>query len=509
MSNQADVMEFAKTCKLKRKTIMESPIVYGSVIAGKAKILKYTIWRVFVALRDRETGELLELRTAYIKRAALPENAYAVYWTESGREDGKIKVAPETPVYIGLNAGNANETTALTQAILEARSAFNLKIRKGGAVNKADLRDPRNQYSIENLLAEGGAKSWRVYPMALHDVSDTTATGTSNWRHMTFPGYIQPKYDGTRFMIVGHPQITVANGSLMDKIDGYSRGLESYEGHDHILTAMQPVVAKYPGWYFDGELWKSGYGLQHISGSSRRLEGSTRPEALKLDYYIFDMFKLDEPLPWNERMAKLLSVREEFFSGSTEPEKTIVFAPTYEYSSRETAEAKYQEFLDSGYEGGVLRNADSPYEFGVTKEVRSYKTMKLKPMPDDEWPVIGFTEGGRGKDIGALKWILETNAETLAGHNAKYGLSAKLKPVADDNRFDAVPKGMTYDERRAAFKYLSDNPKYFDQNLKGQLMRVQYSIISDFGKPQQPKVLGFHDLALNKKFIADYSRLLE
>lgn len=135
--------------------------------------------------------------------------------------------------------------------------------------------------------------------------------------------------------------------------------------------------------------------------------------------------------------------------------------------------------------------------------------MKIKPMPDDEWPVVNYTDGAKGKDVGALKWILETNDEVIAGHNAKYNMDAKLKPLIDDNKFDAVPKGMTYKERYAAYQYLQRNPKYFDEHLRGKLMRIQYSIISDFGKPQQPKVLGFRDLDLNKKFMSDISTLLE
>jgi len=511
--NQTDVIEFAKICKIKGG-VMESPVIYGVTLAGKEKVMKYNTWQIFIGIRDNNTGELINVRIPYIKRGALPEEAYAVYWTKSGREDGKQTISKETPIMSGLNFGNSNETTAFTQAILDARSAYNLKLRKGGAISKDALRDPREAHSIEDLFDDTnrGATPWRVHPMALQDVSDTTPSGASNWRHITYPGYIQPKYDGTRFIIVGHPNIFPDAPEGKKGIDGFSRGLESYEGHDHILQAMLPVVRKYPGLYFDGELWKIGYGLQHISGSSRRLADSKRPEALKLNYYIFDCFQLDEPKkPWSERMTMLEEIRKEFFpiDSSVQKEEMIIFAPCVMYNDQNEAEALYKKYLADGYEGGVLRNADSPYEYGIVKEVRSYKTMKIKPAPDDEWPVVGFAQGNRGKDVGAIKWILETNDTVLAGHNAKYGMKAKLKPLLDDNKFDVVPKGMTYKERYAAYQYLMQNPEYFDKYLKGQLMRVQYSIISDFGKPQQPKALGFRDLDLNKKFIDDISTLLD
>lgn len=63
---------------------------------------------------------------------------------------------------------------------------------------------------------------------------------------------------------------------------------------------------------------------------------------------------------------------------------------------------------------------------------------------------------------------------------------------------------MTYEQRYAAYKFLKNNPDYFETRLKGQKMRVQFSIISDYGKPQQPKVLGFRDIELNNEFLSKF-----
>jgi ATP-dependent DNA ligase len=493
-ANQRDVMEFAMKCK-RHEGLMKSPIVW-SIKKGKA--LRYTKWQIFLGLRDADNKEI-PVTVEHIKRAAVPDGVMAVYWSVSGLEGGKQTKSKETFISNGKNFGKNNETTVLTQAILDLRSEFNLKLRKGGATSKSSLITPGSVVTFEQLFESKtrGSCPWRVHQMALQDVQHTTKAGTSNWRHMTFPGFIQPKYDGTRFTVVGSPLL---EKSRIKGIDGFSRGLETVEGHDHILTELLPIVQKYPGLYLDGELWKEGYGLQTISGSSRRLDSSRKNnggDALKLDFYIFDCFYLDKKVPWIERRELLKEI-----SLSSDKECSIKFAPDREYKSRDEAMTFFQEYVDQGYEGGVLRNSDSLYEYGLVREVRSYTSMKIKPVKDEDWPVIGFTNGEIGKDVGALIWILEVNEDLLAELNVKYEMEAKLLPTAAENQFTAVTKGFTYKERYAAFQFLTKNPKYFTTHLKDQLMRVQYSIISEYGKPQQPKILGFRDLKVNKAFIA-------
>lgn len=503
-ANQKDVMEFARKCKIYEGTL-KSPIVWS--VKQMRNQIKYTKWQIFISLYNDD--DKLNITAAHIKRGALPEGTVAHYWTTSSQEGGKVTTSKETVITTGKNVGSTNETTVLTQAILDVRSEFNAKLRRGGSTDKDTLILPGTAVSFDTLFNDKGRgpTPWRVHQMALQDVSKVTAAGSSNWRYMTFPGYIQPKYDGTRFTVVGSPLIV---NTKVAGIDGFSRGLESYEGHEHILKALLPVVQEYPGLYLDGELWKKGVGLQFISGSARRLEGSKSSDPIKLDYYIFDCFWLDKLLGWEDRRKLLLDIQSRFFptEQNQNQEQVVLFAPSRQYNSKEEALEMYEEFIEDGYEGGVLRNKDSPYEYGLVKEKRSYQTMKIKPMPDEDWPVVGFTSGDRGKDVGAIKWILEATAETITRINEKYELKTALLPNPAANRFTAVTKGLDYPERYAAFQFLTSNPEYFEKNLAGKLMRVQYSIISAYGKPQQPKVLGFRDLDLNKRFLTDIRSLI-
>ena len=133
--------------------------------------------------------------------------------------------------------------------------------------------------------------------------------------------------------------------------------------------------------------------------------------------------------------------------------------------------------------------------------MRSHTTLKIKPMDDDEWPVIGWTQGSKGKDVGAIKWILTVTPETIKQHKQKHNPDIVYPSDPNDRTYDAVTKGLDYEQRYAAFQFLTANPDYFDKHLRDQPMSVQFSIISKFGKPQQPKVLGFRNPVVQKKWL--------
>ena len=61
--------------------------------------------------------------------------------------------------------------------------------------------------------------------------------------------------------------------------------------------------------------------------------------------------------------------------------------------------------------------------------------MKIRPIFDDGFTVVGYTQGTRGKDVGAVIWECEVP-----------------KPV--DRLFTVVPKDMTYEDRYAVYECL-------------------------------------------------------
>ena len=84
--------------------------------------------------------------------------------------------------------------------------------------------------------------------------------------------------------------------------------------------------------------------------------------------------------------------------------------------------------------------------------------LKMKPYYNTaEYKIIGYTGGLKGKDTGALIFIMETS---------------------DCNPFNAVPS-MTLKERKSLYKTFQEQKDIFDKEYKGKWQR--YSILLYLG----------------------------
>lgn len=468
------------------KNIWCSPLLWSISLPpknSKKQDVRYRKWQIFVSTDNKNISLNREI---LLGEKYIPDTV-GIYWTIKGFENGKLTKSDPTRIVSGKNLGKANATTPISQAMSQAHSLFKNLIRKGASVNKNELLVP-NELSFKKLLKiKTRENPWRVFPMALHDVNK------NNWKNISYPGYIQPKYDGTRFLVVYSPEISEISGFIKN-MDGWSRSRETYYGQNHILQELKPILQKYPSLYIDGELWKPGYSLQHISGTSRC---EKKQSEIKLNYYIFDSFYIDDSEIWESRRERINNLFSQDFT-------YINLTPDKKYKNKKELLDIYKSYLDQDLEGGVLRNSDSLYEFGISRERRSYTTMKIKPIDDDEWELIGWLSGEKGKDADALKWKLRTTPEICKNHAKKYNRDFTiLAKNSKESEFIANPKGAMgdYESRRKALKFLENNPDYFNKKLKGQFMTVQFSTLSDYGKPQQPKVLGFKNHDLQEEFM--------
>lgn len=471
--NHQDVIEFSNLGQI-INGILIMPTLWSLDNKGR-----YRYWIIYISIEHN--NETIDITDEYINRKSLPSGAYAVYWTESGVENTPNPIiSAKTIIQKGKNEKNKNYTTPLTQAILDARSEFNTKIKKGSNINKDSLSN--NIVNLETLMlqTDRGAYPWRVFAMAIHDVNKN-----KNWRHIIYPCKIQPKLDGTMFIVVYNPNLPEIKISFNDnqkkvRMDAYSRGRESYEKQDHILYELYPVLKNYPGLHLVGELWKSGFGLQDISGLSRRqLDSKKEEDDIKLDFNIFDCFSLDSPnMSFEEREATIDDIMMDLSDS-----KYIKQVPSYEVENKEQLDKKYQEFLEEKMEGGVIRNLNSLYEFGLNGEKRSYTTLKIKPRPDAEWPIVGYKDGN-GKESGAVIWICAENDEGVVER------TGELLDLDKRKTFSVTPN-MSYDIRKEIFQKLKTTNLF--AKIKGQLVTINYSILSKDLLPQQPKMLRFRD----------------
>lgn len=464
--NQEEVLKFAEQSTIE-DGVLVSPTLYSINTRNK-----YLLWTIFIAIIDKNKNQI-DVTEEYIDRKELPKGACGAYWSVSGTEDMTMTKSNVTYISKGKNTGKKNYTTAFTQAIIDAKSIFNKKIKSGHKYDKEDIIKKGDEVSFERLLNDTtrGSAPWRVYAMALHDYKKF-----SNKIH--FPAFIQYKLDGTLFIVVHHPSLPeIKVDDQLLKIDGYSRSRESYEQQNHILKELYPVALAYPGLHFVGELWKEGYGLQEISGFSRRKADTKLENEIKMDFNIFDCFELDQNYSFEERQFIL----EEAMLKLENP-KYVHVIPSEPVNNEKELFEKYEKYLELKYEGAVIRNKNAPYEFGVEKEIRSYDTQKLKPRFDGEWPIVNFGEG-KGKETGAIKWI-------CADRNSD-------KDLKDRETFAVTPNQPT-ELRKKIFKKLKEDPEFFKKEIFGQEAVISYSILSNTGFPQQPKMLRFRNIKIDE-----------
>jgi hypothetical protein len=147
----------------------------------------------------------------------------------------------------------------------------------------------------------------------------------------------------------------------------------------------------------------------------------------------------------------------------------------------EEVEALTKRFLAEGYEGAIARKDGAGYRYSYSG-YHSSGLLKIKPLFDSEFAVVGFTQGTSGKDVGALVWVCEVPEEGA--------------PDPADRAFNVVPKNMTYADRYALFRCLGargpDGRTRFERTLKGLPLTVEYPELSaKTGKPVQAKATVF------------------
>jgi DNA ligase-1 len=111
----------------------------------------------------------------------------------------------------------------------------------------------------------------------------------------------------------------------------------------------------------------------------------------------------------------------------------------------------HQLFVQDGYEGTMIRDADMKYEIGK----RSYSLLKLKDFVDAEYRIVNVVDGD-GSDVGLAIFELETDS---------------------GERFNCRPEG-SQENRADLFKNRRE--------LVGKYLTVRYQELSKDGIPIFP-----------------------
>lgn len=373
--------------------------LYGSDSKGKIKI-----WNIKVTLND--------------------DNITATISTEYGLENGKQQSNTKI-IKKGKNIGKKNETTPFQQAVSEATSKFNKKIKENYFTSKDNLNNA----------------SFR--PMLALDYKNRS-------KSITFPCYIQPKFDGIR-----------ANLYLKDNcIKLISRKGNDFPHLNHIKESAKKILNKYPDIILDGELYTTDISFQKITGICRRetLKKEDTHLINLIKFWCFDIYdKNNTSLSFEKRFNKLKEISNDF-------DNNFVLADTQLFNESQKTQEIVNSYIEKGFEGIMFRNKSGPYK----PDFRSKDLQKLKNTFDSEFTIIGFDESVDGNIV----WVCEyTNTKTN-----------------QNSTFTATPK-ISHSIRKELLKKAKNN---FNQ-FKNKKLTVRYQELTDEGCPRFPVAIDIRD----------------
>lgn len=259
--------------------------------------------------------------------------------------------------------------------------------------------------------------------------------------------YASPKVDGLRCLIF------LGNDN---KLHTASRGAVNYDAAMHEILdnpTLIKIFKEYPNLIMDGEAYHHGFSLQQINSVARTQVVATDYEFLQ--FYWFDI--VDVSKPFKNRIELLNYIANKYnliFDPSHNFEQNELhfqIVPHIEITGYDNMINLHDKYVNEGWEGLVVRNADSVYKPGS----RSNDMIKIKKYQDSEFKIIGYELGLRGIEDMVFQCITDDGKEFLA------------KPMGDIN----MKKW-----------YVTE----FENKCLNKMATIKYFYLSDDGIPLQP-----------------------
>lgn len=302
----------------------------------------------------------------------------------------------------GKNIGKKNATTPLTQCIQETEKRWNDKQRK-------------ENYSttLEQSIVS------TVYPMLAQKFNPLKAV---------FPCFGQPKLDGVRCIVYQRD----------DHVVFQSRTGTPFLTMEHLRNRLTILFRNYPHLILDGELYTSSMPFEEFVGlvKKQNLVSDDQSRLHQIRFHVFDIINNDT---FNKRFAWMNENISE------------MIVPTFMMHSMTDFRTKFQECIEQGYEGIMVRSITGLYK----RNYRSKDLLKYKEFVEDEFLITGFKEG-EGREKGSVIWICQN--KTGKG-------------------FAVRPRG-SLEHRRALYK---DADKYI-----GKYLTVIYQELTEQDVPRFP-----------------------
>jgi DNA ligase-1 len=289
----------------------------------------------------------------------------------------------------GKNLGKKNETSPHEQALAEAKSLWDKKVKSGYSTTIAEQQTT-------------------YHPMLAQEMTD---------KLVQYPCFVQPKLDGIRCIVYKRDQIYFQ-----------SRNHTLLQPMTHLLPELERIFQLYPKTVLDGELYTHGMGFQKITSLVRKKD---HPELSTIRYCVYDLIQSET---YTDRLQQL--------SNMTQGLHLVQCIETVEACNRSVVEKLHTLYTTQGYEGVMLRVPSSLYK----QQSRSKELLKYKHFKDAEYEVVGHHEGTggtavmecktkEGKIFGVtMKCTTEEKKEMLAHVYEYYGkqLTVKFQELSEE-----------------------------------------------------------------------------
>jgi len=350
-----------------------------------------------------------------------------------GYINGEIRTEIEN-IDSGKNIGKKNETTPPEQAMVKAKSKWNVKINKGGySTQQISLSESKHEITNSQVI-----NSRIPYPMLAKEY--TKFGHQLDFANNNVVG--QPKLDGVRALI------GIYNGEIVLM----SRGGKRYNHLNHIRNQYKILTTNLPNnVWIDVELYTHDLPFERITGLCRKQKALTNDEQIEqrsIKAYAFDgIFMNNSDMKFNDRINIIKQVILENQQNCLD----FVVVNTVDIR-KETVDEIHSKMVADGYEGLILRNINGTYCEGPS---RSKHLQKFKSFQDDEFTIVGYHEGV-GLENGCVIWECKT---------------------VDGSIFSVRPRGTR--ETRSELLVQADN-------YIGKKLTVRFQELSEIGVPRFP-----------------------
>lgn len=190
---------------------------------------------------------------------------------------------------------------------------------------------------------------------------------------------------------IGRVNISLRNCFAQPKLDGHRcliGGEGAYSRRGKVIDTIPEILNSLDipdGAILDGELYYHGVPLQTIASWAKRRQANT----LKLRYHIYDIIIPGMPFVDRQEVLKELNYGKEH----------VTMVETVNFDNSRSPFDYCREYIDQGYEGAIIRPAQSLYDIGK----RSKSLIKVKLRLDGEYMCVDVEKSADGWGILILK----------------------------------------------------------------------------------------------------------